>query len=153
MDVLSPKERLLRSLKGEAVDRAPVICPGGMMNSAIVDVMKNHGNVLPDGHRDSKMVSSAVYTTLCGDIIREALQRITTAVPEVTVHVCSATSAAFQRAGFCQCRPFIVPKEMCYGEALCFACRRAGVHLVGHGCLQHSCCRMAKPVVYELKLC
>ena len=46
MDVLSPKERLLRSLKGEAVDRAPVICPGGMMNSAIVDVMKNHGNVL-----------------------------------------------------------------------------------------------------------
>ena len=124
MDVLSPKERLLRSLKGEAVDRAPVICPGGMMN-----------------------------TTLCGDIIREALQRITTAVPEVTVHVCSATSAAFQRAGFCQCRPFIVPKEMCYGEALCFACRQAGVRLVGHGCLQHSCCRMAKPVVYELQLC
>jgi len=99
------------------------------------------------------MVSSAVYTTLCGDIIREALQRITTAVPDVTVHVCSATSAAFQRAGFCQCRPFIVPKEMCYGEALCFACRQAGVRLVGHGCLQHSCCRMAKPVVYELQLC
>ena len=57
MDVLSPKERLLRSLKGEAVDRAPVICPGGMMNSAIVDVMKNHGNVLPDGHRDSKIMA------------------------------------------------------------------------------------------------
>ena len=99
------------------------------------------------------MVSPKVYTTLCGDIIREALQRITVAVPDVTVHVCSATSAAFQRAGFCQCRPFVVPKGMCYGEALCFARHQAGVQLVGHGCLQHSCCKMAKPVVYELKLC
>lgn len=99
------------------------------------------------------MVSPTTYTTLCGDIIREALQRIMAAVPGVTVHVCSATSAAFQQAGFCQCRPYIVPKEMCYGEALCFARRQAGVQLVGHGCLQHSCCKMAKPVVYELKLC
>lgn len=57
MDVFSPRERLLRSLKGEAVDRAPVICPGGMMNSAIVDVMKRHGNVLPAGHKDDKIMA------------------------------------------------------------------------------------------------
>lgn len=57
MDVLSPRERLLRVLKGEEVDRAPVICPGGMMNSAIVDVMKNHGNVLPQGHSDAKIMA------------------------------------------------------------------------------------------------
>ena len=57
MDVFSPRERLLRSLKGEAVDRAPVICPGGMMNSAIVDVMNLHGNVLPDGHKDDKIMA------------------------------------------------------------------------------------------------
>ncbi|MBQ3853286.1 MAG: hypothetical protein II778_01130 [Anaerovibrio sp.] len=99
------------------------------------------------------MVSPTIYTTLCGDIIREALQRITAAVPGVTVHVCSATSAAFQRAGFCHCRSYMVPKGMCYGEALCFIRRQAGVRLVGHGCLQHSCCKMVKPVVYELELC
>ena len=57
MDVLSPRERLLRMLSGKEADRAPVICPGGMMNSAIVDVMKSHGNLLPQGHRDAKVMA------------------------------------------------------------------------------------------------
>jgi len=57
MDVLSPRERLLRTLSKKTVDRAPVICPGGMMNSAIVDVMKSHGNLLPQGHSDAKIMA------------------------------------------------------------------------------------------------
>jgi len=34
---LSPKERLLRLLKHQGVDRPPVICTGGMINAAIVE--------------------------------------------------------------------------------------------------------------------
>ncbi len=56
-DVLSPKERLIRRLNKEKTDRRPVICPGGMMNSAIVDVMEAHGHVLPDGHSDASIMS------------------------------------------------------------------------------------------------
>lgn len=43
---LNEKERLLRVLKGEAVDRPPVICPGGMMNASVTELLegfdKNH---------------------------------------------------------------------------------------------------------------
>ncbi len=43
---MNEKERLLRVLKGEAVDRPPVICPGGMMNASVTELLegfdKNH---------------------------------------------------------------------------------------------------------------
>jgi MtaA/CmuA family methyltransferase len=43
---LNEKERLLRALKGESVDRPPVICPGGMMNASVTELLegfdKNH---------------------------------------------------------------------------------------------------------------
>lgn len=58
MDALSPLERIQRVLKGEPVDRAPVICPGGMMNSAIVDVMNNHGHILPEGHSNKEIMAA-----------------------------------------------------------------------------------------------
>lgn len=57
MNDLSPKERILRTLNKRAVDRSPVICPGGMMNSAIVEIMKKTGNKLPDGHHDSEVMT------------------------------------------------------------------------------------------------
>jgi [methyl-Co(III) methanol-specific corrinoid protein]:coenzyme M methyltransferase len=56
-DVFSPKERLLRTLNGEGADRAPVICPGGMMNAAIVDVMQKTGSVLPDAHHSAGLMA------------------------------------------------------------------------------------------------
>ncbi|MDR2755379.1 MAG: hypothetical protein LBC20_06700 [Planctomycetaceae bacterium] len=61
MDVLSPKERLKKTLSGEAVDRPPVICPGGMMNAAIVDVMNKTGHTLPDAHHTSDKMSDLAY--------------------------------------------------------------------------------------------
>lgn len=64
MDDFSPKERLLRVLQHEKVDRPPVICTGGMMNAAIVDVMEQTGNVLPAAHHDERLMadlSEAVY--------------------------------------------------------------------------------------------
>lgn len=43
---MNEKERLLKALKGEAVDRPPVICPGGMMNASVTELLegfdKNH---------------------------------------------------------------------------------------------------------------
>ncbi|MFT5873158.1 MAG: MtaA/CmuA family methyltransferase [Clostridium sp.] len=56
MDVFNQKERLLRVLNKEKVDRPPVICPGGMMNAAIVDVMNKTGHTLPQAHMDGKLM-------------------------------------------------------------------------------------------------
>lgn len=36
---MNEKERLLKAIRGEETDRLPVICPGGMMNAAITDVL------------------------------------------------------------------------------------------------------------------
>ena len=58
MDVFTPKERLLKVLKKEKVDRPPVICPGGMMNAAVVDVMNKTGNTLPEAHSSDKLMSN-----------------------------------------------------------------------------------------------
>lgn len=59
--VFSPKERLLRVLHNQEVERPPVICPGGMMNSAIVDVMNSTGHTLPAGHHDATLMAELAY--------------------------------------------------------------------------------------------
>ncbi|BCS54148.1 uroporphyrinogen decarboxylase family protein [Geobacter sp. SVR] len=64
--MLSPKERLLNVLNGRQVDRPPVICTGGMMNAAIVDVMTRTGNTLPEAHFQAGRMSA-----LAGDIHAE----------------------------------------------------------------------------------
>lgn len=49
---MNEKERLLKTLRGEPVDRPPVICPGGMMNGAVTelldDVKENHNIDIDD---------------------------------------------------------------------------------------------------------
>lgn len=57
MHDISPKERLLRTLGKKNIDRAPVICPGGMMNAAIVEVMDKSGHTLPEAHHDEKLMA------------------------------------------------------------------------------------------------
>jgi len=57
MNSISPKERILRVLKKQKVDRPPVICPGGMMNAAIVDIMKTTGHTLPEAHHDDRLMA------------------------------------------------------------------------------------------------
>lgn len=56
MDNLSPKERIVRTFNKQLIDRPAVICPGGMMNSAVVDVMNKTEHKLPEGHHDSKIM-------------------------------------------------------------------------------------------------
>lgn len=53
----SPKERLLRVLKKKKVDRPPVICTGGMMNAAVVEVMEQNAHALPAAHRDENLMA------------------------------------------------------------------------------------------------
>jgi [methyl-Co(III) methanol-specific corrinoid protein]:coenzyme M methyltransferase len=50
MSPLAPRERLLGVLSKKLVDRPPVICTGGMMNAAIVEVMQKTGLTLPEAH-------------------------------------------------------------------------------------------------------
>lgn len=61
MASLSPRERLLRVLNKEKVDRPPVICTGGMMNAAIVDVMKKTGYTLPEAHKNDLLMSQLAF--------------------------------------------------------------------------------------------
>lgn len=57
MTQLSPKERLLDTLAKKRVDRPPVICTGGMMNSAIVDIMTKTGHTLPEAHFEAGLMA------------------------------------------------------------------------------------------------
>jgi [methyl-Co(III) methanol-specific corrinoid protein]:coenzyme M methyltransferase len=58
MSTFTPKERLLRVLRKEVVDRPPVICTGGMMNAAIIEVMQSTGLTLPEAHSDPVLMAS-----------------------------------------------------------------------------------------------
>lgn len=57
MNDLSPKERILRTFNKQTIDRPPVICPGGMMNSAVIEVMTKTGHKLPEGHHDAMIMA------------------------------------------------------------------------------------------------
>jgi MtaA/CmuA family methyltransferase len=55
--MMTPKERLLKVLQREAVDRPPVICTGGMMNAAIIEIMNSTGHQLPEAHTDCNLMA------------------------------------------------------------------------------------------------
>ncbi|WP_346352933.1 uroporphyrinogen decarboxylase family protein [Azotosporobacter soli] len=62
--MLTPKERLLAKLNGRKTDRPPVICTGGMMNAAIVEIMQQSGHTLPEAHTDAALMADlagAIY--------------------------------------------------------------------------------------------
>ncbi|CAB1245034.1 methylcobamide:CoM methyltransferase MtbA [Clostridium sp. MT-14] len=55
--MLTPKERLKLVLKKSKVDRPPCICPGGMMNMAISEIMDLTGYSWPRAHVDEKFMA------------------------------------------------------------------------------------------------
>ena len=66
--MLTPKERLSRVLNQEKTDRPPCICPGGMMNMVIAQIMEKVGITFPEAHMDAQMMAdlaAAVYETGC----------------------------------------------------------------------------------------
>lgn len=58
---LSQTERLLRTLSKQQVDRPPVICTGGMMNAAVVEIMEKTGHTLPEAHHDGKRMAELSF--------------------------------------------------------------------------------------------
>jgi MtaA/CmuA family methyltransferase len=54
---LSPRDRLLRVLARQRVDRPPVLCTGGMMNAAITEIVTAAGNTLPAAHANPVMMA------------------------------------------------------------------------------------------------
>ena len=66
--MLTPKERLYNVMKGNAVDRPPCICPGGMMNMVTTDLMDAVDIYMPETHTDARMMAGlakAVYDSGC----------------------------------------------------------------------------------------
>ncbi|NPV92779.1 MAG: methylcobamide--CoM methyltransferase [Firmicutes bacterium] len=61
MSWLTPKERLLGALQKRKIDRPPVICTGGMMNAAIVEIMNQTGHTLPEAHHDAELMAELAY--------------------------------------------------------------------------------------------
>ena len=61
MTEFSAKERLLRVLQKQRVDRPPVNCTGGMMNAAIIDIMRETGHVLPDAHNEHGLMAALAH--------------------------------------------------------------------------------------------
>jgi [methyl-Co(III) methanol-specific corrinoid protein]:coenzyme M methyltransferase len=61
MAAFTPKERLQKVLNKEKTERPPVICPGGMMNAAIVDVMEKTGHTLPAAHHSGELMEELAY--------------------------------------------------------------------------------------------
>lgn len=62
--MLTPKERLYKALRQQEVDRTPCICPGGMMNMIVEDVMDKTGCKWPEAHSDAELMaklSSGMY--------------------------------------------------------------------------------------------
>lgn len=55
---MNKKERLLRILNGKTSDRAPVICPGGMMNPCVTELIKKHGISFVKANSDGKTMAA-----------------------------------------------------------------------------------------------
>ena len=60
MSVISPKQRLRTIMERGSVDRAPFVCPGGMMNMAVTDVMDAVGESWPRAHVDAESMARLV---------------------------------------------------------------------------------------------
>lgn len=54
---MNPKERLFAALKREETDRVPCICPGGMMNMVVEEVMNLEEVSWPEAHQDPIMMA------------------------------------------------------------------------------------------------
>lgn len=55
---MNDRERLLRKLDGEATDRIPVICPGGMMNMVTRELMERCSIYLPEAHHNAEKMAN-----------------------------------------------------------------------------------------------
>ena len=118
---MTPLERLCGAAHGGAVDRPPCICPGGMMNGVVEDVMLKTGIYWPKAHGDAQMMadlSRALYESggfenygvpFCMTVEAEALgAEADMGDCEVEPHVVRPAIASCAEA--CRLKPFDVTK-------------------------------------------
>ena len=55
---MNPKERIQHAMRGEATDRPPCICPGGMMNMITTDLMELCNIHWPEAHTNARMMAT-----------------------------------------------------------------------------------------------
>ncbi len=116
---MTPLERLYAAAHLSAVDRAPCICPGGMMNMVVSEVMRESGFAWPESHRDPVKMASltqAVYhnggfenfgVPFCMTVEAEALgASVDMGDEEVEPHVVSACLSSAEEAD--RLKPFDV---------------------------------------------
>ena len=62
--MITPKERIIKVFNNEEVDRPPCICPGGMMNAAVTDILlnidKNHNCDCDSMVKAAKLVNEEI---------------------------------------------------------------------------------------------
>lgn len=66
--MLTAKERLSKVISREKTDRPPCICPGGMMNMVIAEIMEEVNITFPEAHMNAQMMAdlaAAVYEKGC----------------------------------------------------------------------------------------
>ncbi|MDR1727385.1 MAG: methylcobamide--CoM methyltransferase [Acidobacteriota bacterium] len=118
---LTPKERLLRTLRKEPVDRPPVICMGGMMNAAVVEVMRKTGHTLPAAHSDAARMAD-----LAQDV------HVHTGFENLGVPFCMTVEAELLGAdidlGSLECEPKIAKENFPSAEAVQFRDIEAMAH-------------------------
>jgi len=56
--MLTAKQRLSETLKGNKVDRPPCICPGGMMNMIIEEIMDITSSYWPEAHTNAQLMAN-----------------------------------------------------------------------------------------------
>lgn len=60
LSTITAKERLRATLQRRGVDRPPFVCPGGMMNMAVTEVMTCVGESWPRAHSDAESMARLV---------------------------------------------------------------------------------------------
>ena len=55
---MNKKERLLAILNGNKTDRPPVICPGGMMNPCVTELIKKYNIDFKKANSDGKTMAA-----------------------------------------------------------------------------------------------
>ncbi len=61
MKQMNPRERLQAAAHREKVDRAPCVCPGGMMNMIVQEIMQKSRCLWPEAHSDALKMAELTY--------------------------------------------------------------------------------------------
>lgn len=59
--MITAKERVMNAIEGKEVDRVPVVCPGGMMNMVVEDIMDIKNISWPSAHNSSLEMAELTY--------------------------------------------------------------------------------------------